>query len=192
MTVTHLTRSSGSPTTELGTGEVVTLFARLRWRLLRGAIRQGGAQRVAVTVGLVASVLVGVAGSVIVAVAARTIDEPRPGLVVFPVALVVAVVALGVIAGSESARRPACRRRRTVARPPARTGPADRVGIRASRYRNEPAGDRAVRGCRRRRRRRGAGPGGARRCSSRRCCSSRAPRSTCSVCSPIGSRGRVS
>ncbi len=44
--------------------------------------------------------LVGVAGSVIVAVAARTIDEPRPGLVVFPVALVVAVVALGVIAGA--------------------------------------------------------------------------------------------
>ena len=85
---------------QLTTGEVVRLFARLRWRLLRGAIRQGGAQRVAATVGLIASVLVGVAGSVIAAVAARTIDDPRPGLVVFPVALVVTVVALGVIAGA--------------------------------------------------------------------------------------------
>jgi ABC-2 type transport system permease protein len=96
----HAAPAERVATAELGTVEVVTLFARLRWRLLRGAIRQGGTQRVAVTVGLVASVLVGVAGSVIVVVAARTIDDPRPGLVVFPVALVVAVVALGVITGA--------------------------------------------------------------------------------------------
>jgi len=100
MTVTHLPPLERVAAKPLGNGDVVTMFARLRWRLLRGAIRQGGAQRVAVTVGLVASVLVGVAGSVIVAVAARAVDEPRPGLVVFPVALVVAVVALGVITGA--------------------------------------------------------------------------------------------
>jgi len=102
MTISPLERTplERAPTAELGTGEVITLFARLRWRLLRGAIRQGGAQRVAVTLGLVASVLVGTVGSIIVAVAARTVDDPRPGLVVFPVALVVAVVALGVITGA--------------------------------------------------------------------------------------------
>ena len=86
-------------TTELGTGDIVSLFARLRWHLLRGAIRHGGAQRVAVIVGLVASVLIGLAGSLFVAVAARVVRDPAPGLIVFPVALVVAVVAVGVIAG---------------------------------------------------------------------------------------------
>ncbi len=97
MTITPLGRTQ---TEELGTGEIIALFARLRWRLLRGAIRQGGTQRVAVTLGLVASLLVGVVGSVVVAVASRAVDNPRPGLVVFPVALVVAVVALGVITGA--------------------------------------------------------------------------------------------
>ncbi len=57
-------------------------------------------ERVAVVVGLVASVVVGLAGSVIVALAARTVADPRPGLVVLPVALVGAVIAIGVIAGA--------------------------------------------------------------------------------------------
>jgi len=85
--------------TELGSAAVVTLFARLRWRLLFGSLRQGGAQRVAAIIGLVASIFVGVVGSVLIAVAARTVVDPRPGFVVVPVALVIAVIALGVIAG---------------------------------------------------------------------------------------------
>jgi hypothetical protein len=79
--------------------DVVMLFGRLRWRLLRGAIRHGGAQRVAVVVGLVASVLVGLVGSIFVAVAARVVDDPAPLLIVVPVGLAVAVIAVGVIAG---------------------------------------------------------------------------------------------
>lgn len=78
---------------------VIALFARLRWRLLLGALRQGGAQRVAVLIGLVASLFVGAVGSVLIAFAARVVVDPRPGFVVIPAGLVVAVVALGVIAG---------------------------------------------------------------------------------------------
>jgi ABC-2 type transport system permease protein len=103
MTITPLGRA---PMEELGTGEIIALFARLRSRLLRGTVRQGGTQRVAITLGLVASVLVGVVGSVVVAVAARAVNNPRPGLVVFPVALVVAVVALGVITGASQPADP--------------------------------------------------------------------------------------
>ena len=33
---------------------LIELFIRLRWRLLRGAFRQGGAQRVAIVVGMAA------------------------------------------------------------------------------------------------------------------------------------------
>jgi ABC-2 type transport system permease protein len=94
------TTTASRVSAQLDTGQVVACFARLRWRLLRGAIRHGGAQRVAVVVGIVASVVVGLAGSVIVALAARTVADPRPGLVVLPVALVGAVIAIGVIAGA--------------------------------------------------------------------------------------------
>jgi ABC-2 type transport system permease protein len=83
----------------LGTRDVIAVFGRLRWRLLRGALRHGGAQRVTVLVGLVASVVIGLAGSAFVAFAARVVDDPAPFLIVFPVGLVVAVIALGVIAG---------------------------------------------------------------------------------------------
>ena len=81
------------------TSGIISLFARLRWRLLRGAIRQGGAQSVATVIGLAAAIGIGTIGSVLIAVGARSADEPEPWLVLFPVALVVVVVALGVIAG---------------------------------------------------------------------------------------------
>lgn len=81
------------------TAQVVSSFARLRWRVLRGAIRQGGAASVATVIGLVASGIVGVGGGISVAVGARSVDQPGPWLVLFPVALLVVVIALGVIAG---------------------------------------------------------------------------------------------
>ncbi|MEP4650582.1 MAG: hypothetical protein ABJ314_10395 [Ilumatobacter sp.] len=77
----------------------VRFFARLRWKLLRGAIRQGGAQSVATVIGLVAAAGAGTVGSVVIAVGLRSVDEPEPWLVMFPLALVVVVIALGVIAG---------------------------------------------------------------------------------------------
>lgn len=81
------------------TVEIVALFARLRWRLLRGAIRQGGGQSVATVIGLVAAVGVGTIGSLTIAIATRTTDDAEPILVLLPIALVGVVVALGVIAG---------------------------------------------------------------------------------------------
>ena len=86
--------------------DVVVLFVRLRWRLLRGAIRHGGAQRVAVIVGLIASVVLGLVGSVVVAIVARVMTDPAPALIVAPVALVIATVSLGVIAGVSQALDP--------------------------------------------------------------------------------------
>lgn len=81
------------------TGSIVAFFARLRWRLLRGAIRQGGAQSVATVIGLAAAVIVGTIGSVLVAAGARSTSDPETALVLFPAALVAVVIALGVIAG---------------------------------------------------------------------------------------------
>ncbi len=79
--------------------ENIVLFSRLRWRLLRGAIRHGGTQRVTVVVGMVASVVLGLAAGLIIAIVTRTADDPDPYLVVAPLAMVVAMVALGIIAG---------------------------------------------------------------------------------------------
>ena len=92
-------RHGTGATPPTSTGGIISLFGRLRWRLLRGAIRKGGAQSVATVIGLAASVGVGVVGSVLITVGARTADDPEPWLVLFPVVLVVAVVALGIIAG---------------------------------------------------------------------------------------------
>lgn len=78
---------------------IVAFFARLRWRLLRGAIRQGGAQSIATVIGIVASMIVGTVGSVLVAAGARSTSDPETALVLFPAALVAVVIALGVIAG---------------------------------------------------------------------------------------------
>ncbi|MFK7919746.1 MAG: hypothetical protein AB8G14_16845 [Ilumatobacter sp.] len=81
------------------TFEIVTLFARLRWRLLRGSIRQGGAPSIATVVGLAGAVVVGTVGSVLVAIGARSTSDREAALVLFPVGLVAVVIALGVIAG---------------------------------------------------------------------------------------------
>lgn len=83
----------------LRASNVVRHFAVLRWRLLRGAIRHGGAQRVTVIIGMVAAVVAGLVAGTIIAVVGRTADDPDPLLVVAPVAMVFAIVALGIIAG---------------------------------------------------------------------------------------------
>lgn len=85
--------------TPTSTRQIVSLFTRLRWRLLRGAIRQGGAQSIATVIGLGVAIGVGTIGSILVVITARFADDPRTVLVLFPVALVAIVVALGIIAG---------------------------------------------------------------------------------------------
>ncbi len=92
-------RAAIDPLPSAGVARTVRFFARLRWKLFRGAIRQGGAQSVATVIGLVAAAGAGTIGSVVLAVGLRSVDEPEPWLVLFPLALVVVVIALGVIAG---------------------------------------------------------------------------------------------
>lgn len=78
--------------------DVVTTFARLRWRLFRGAFRHGGAEQVGAVLAVVASGIVGIGGSIAVLVAGRS-DEFRSLAVVICVGLIVAVLGLGIVAG---------------------------------------------------------------------------------------------
>ena len=76
-----------------------TTFARLRWRLWRGAIRHGGAEQVGVIVSTTASALVGVAGGAALLVAGRSADRPHDLAVLVCTLLLFAVVGFGIIAG---------------------------------------------------------------------------------------------
>ena len=51
---------------------LVRTFVGLRWRLLRGAIRHGGAEQVGAVGSLVASAVIGIAGAVVAFTAGRT------------------------------------------------------------------------------------------------------------------------
>jgi hypothetical protein len=79
--------------------QIVRLFGRLRWRLLRGAIRHGGTHGFAVIIGIVASVLIGLIGGGLIASMGHVLSDPDPLLITLPVAIGAAIVALGVIAG---------------------------------------------------------------------------------------------
>jgi len=87
------------PVDALSTTQTIELFARLRWRLLRGALRHGGAQRVAVVIGMIASVIAGLVSGLTLAVYGQRADFPGPILVIAPVAMIVAIVALSIITG---------------------------------------------------------------------------------------------
>lgn len=78
---------------------VVALFARLRWKMLRGALASEGAQKWAVAVGIVASALVGSIAAALVFVAGRTSDNPDTIFVTATTAAVLIVMMIGVIAG---------------------------------------------------------------------------------------------
>ena len=78
---------------------VVALFARLRWKMLRGALHSNGTQKWAVIVGMVASVLVGAVAAVMVFVAGRTSDDLDAVFVTVTTGSVLVVVMIGVIAG---------------------------------------------------------------------------------------------
>ncbi len=74
-------------------------FVRLRWRLLRGAIRHGGAEQVGAIVSTVASALIGVTAGIAVVIAGRTSDDPEQLAVIFCALLVVTIVGFGIVAG---------------------------------------------------------------------------------------------
>ncbi len=78
---------------------VVRLFARLRWKVLRGALRGDGAQKWAVVIGLIGSVLVGAIAAAAVFSAGRTTDDPTTFFVLAAVGITLVVMMVGVIAG---------------------------------------------------------------------------------------------
>lgn len=78
---------------------VVRLFAGLRWKVLRGALNSEGAQKWAVAVGLVGSVLVGAVAAAVLFVTGRTVDDPDTLFVLATVGITLAVMMIGVIAG---------------------------------------------------------------------------------------------
>ncbi len=78
---------------------VARLFAQLRWKVLRGALNGNGAQKWAVAVGLIGSVLVGAVAAALLFVAGRTVDDPETLFVLATVGITFAVLMIGVIAG---------------------------------------------------------------------------------------------
>lgn len=78
---------------------VCALFARIRWKMLRGVLSTSGSQKVAVVIGLVASVIAGVVGGIAAFVVGRTSDDLDAAYVTLITGIVLIVVMIGVIAG---------------------------------------------------------------------------------------------
>ena len=78
---------------------VVIGFVRLRWRLLRGAIRRGGADQVGAVVSTVASMLVGLGVGTALAIGGRTIDARSDLAVLACSSILLGVLGFGVVAG---------------------------------------------------------------------------------------------
>ena len=74
-------------------------FVRLRWRLLRGAVRHGGTEQAGVIVSTVASALVGLGAGTAMLIAGHRVDRPDQLAVIFCTLVIVAVVGFGVVAG---------------------------------------------------------------------------------------------
>ncbi len=78
---------------------LVHAFVRLRWRLLRGAIRHGGAEQVGAVASLLASAMVGIGVGAAVLVGGRTSEHSADLSVIFCTVVVIAVMGFGVVAG---------------------------------------------------------------------------------------------
>jgi hypothetical protein len=78
---------------------VADAFVRLRWRLLRGAIRHGGAEQVGAIVSTVAAALVGLGGGAAILIAGTTTDRPDELAVIFCTMVVILITGLGVVSG---------------------------------------------------------------------------------------------
>ena len=78
---------------------VLAAFVRLRWRLLRGAIRHGGAEQVGAIVSTVSAALVGLGGGAAIMIAGKTIDRPDQLAVIFCTLLVILITGLGIVSG---------------------------------------------------------------------------------------------
>ena len=79
--------------------QVTETFVRLRWRLLRGAIRRGGADQVGAVVSSVASALVGLGAGTALAIAGRTVEAPGDLAVLVCTLTLVGMLGFGIVAG---------------------------------------------------------------------------------------------
>jgi ABC-2 type transport system permease protein len=78
---------------------IADTFVRLRWRLLRGAIRHGGAEQVGAIVSTAAAALVGIGGGTAILIAGATADRPDELAVVFCTLVVIIITGLGIVSG---------------------------------------------------------------------------------------------
>jgi ABC-2 type transport system permease protein len=78
---------------------LVSAFVRLRWRLLRGAIRHGGAEQAGAVASLVVSALIGVGIGAVAFVGGRTSEHSGDLAVIFCTVVIIAVLGFGVVAG---------------------------------------------------------------------------------------------
>ncbi len=78
---------------------VVASFVRLRWRLLRGAVRHGGTEQIGAIISTVASALIGLGAGAAIAIVGRSSDEPVELAVIACALLMVAVLGFGIVAG---------------------------------------------------------------------------------------------
>src|SRR5262245_3907331 len=78
---------------------LVHVFVRLRWRLLRGAIRHGGAEQVGAVASIVASAVIGFSGAAVAFVAGRSSGYADELSVIFCTVFVICVLGFGVVAG---------------------------------------------------------------------------------------------
>lgn len=79
--------------------DLIDSFVRLRWRLLRGSIRHGGAEQVGVIVSTIMSALLGVGLGVAAAIVGRTNTDAADLAVIFCAISVTAIAGFGIVAG---------------------------------------------------------------------------------------------
>lgn len=79
--------------------DVVAVHVRLRWRLLRGALRHGGTEQVGAVASLVASAVAGVLLGVTAMVIGRTSTDAADLIVVFCGVVFVMTLGFGIVAG---------------------------------------------------------------------------------------------
>lgn len=91
---------SGQPNNaRLTTVRTITLFARLRWFMLRGVLRTSGTQKWAVLAGLASSLAVGVVVGTLLAAVGRRTTDPAAMFVLATTGITLVVMMVGVIAG---------------------------------------------------------------------------------------------
>jgi len=79
--------------------QTISLFAHLRWTMLRGVLRTRGTQKWAVVIGFAASLVIGVVAGAALLVAGRRTDDPATMFVIATMGITFVVMMIGVIAG---------------------------------------------------------------------------------------------